>query len=157
MNSIKEKSLSAGKYVDNKYVDTVVSHYKKERWVQNSERIGKDDSLSAWFSVKELEEFIEKGKQHGADGIKMYFGAYAEDNTIKPALAGRQTIVLVATKQKETSKGVVNKNIYFAGKSAPQILAYDGLKICPPYCLYGLENQVGVTIVDRAEKGFSII
>src|ERR1700712_1583613 len=103
MMTIEKKSLKVGKYVNTAHVDKVISTYKKERWVHNTKRIGKEDSLSGWDSVEELEGFIENIKQHGADGIKMYFAAYPSDYTETPEYAGRQTIVLVATKSKETA------------------------------------------------------
>ena len=162
MITIQEKSLSVGKYVDNAHVDTVIRTYKHERWVQNSERIGKEDSLSAWYSVEELEQFISKAKEHGADGIKFYFAAYPENYAENPNYAGRQTIVLVGTKSKKTSKGIANKDIYINSNGEHQILAYNFAKICPPLCVgfgdgaSGL-GEIGVTIVDRGEKGLTMI
>ena len=75
MITIEKKSLKVGKYVNTEHVDTVVRNYKQERWVYNSERIGKEDSLSGWYSIEEMEEFIERAKQSGGDGISIYFGA----------------------------------------------------------------------------------
>ena len=69
MITIEKKSLKVGEYVDTKHVDEVIRTYKQERWIHNSKRIGKEDSLSGWYSVEELEEFIETIKDHGADGI----------------------------------------------------------------------------------------
>jgi hypothetical protein len=40
--------------------------------------LGKEDSLSAWWSIEELEDFITEAKTHGADGVKFYFGAYGK-------------------------------------------------------------------------------
>jgi hypothetical protein len=157
MNSIQKKSLSVGKYVNNDHVDLVIRTYKKERWVQNSERIGKEDSLSAWYSVEELEGFLETSKLHGADGVRLYFAAYPENFNEKPDFAGRQTLVLVATKRKETPLGTMDKDIYITGGKEPQILAYNLSRICPPLCVNSVENQIGITLVDRGEKGLSMI
>ncbi|MBL0134910.1 MAG: hypothetical protein IPP79_13430 [Chitinophagaceae bacterium] len=44
------KSRTVGKFVDSKHTDNVIRNYKQERWVQNSKHIGKEDSLSAWYS-----------------------------------------------------------------------------------------------------------
>jgi hypothetical protein len=46
MITIEKKSLNVGKYVDTKHVDSAIKTYKKERWIHNSKRIGKEDSLS---------------------------------------------------------------------------------------------------------------
>src|SRR5687767_15217581 len=109
MITVEKNPISVGKYVDTKHVDTVIREYKQERWAQNTERIGKEDSLSVWWSIEELENFIAHAKDNGADGLKMYFAAYPENYTGEPLYAGRQTIVMVPTKVKETKNGPANK------------------------------------------------
>jgi hypothetical protein len=168
MTTIQKKSLKVGRYVDTNHVDTVIRNYKRERWVHNSEHIGKEDSLSVWYSVEELEEFIQKIKNHGGDGIKMYFGAYSENYDVRPEYSSRQTIVMVATRSKETETGVANKDLYV---NPGQILAYNMGGVCPPTCSSGGTNKpsgpgdssgddwggIGVTIVDRGPKGFTVV
>lgn len=158
MLTIQKKSVSVGKYVDTHHVDTTVRNYKQERWVRNSKHIGKEDSLSVWYSVEELEEFIQKIKLHGADGIKFYFGAYPTEFPEKPEYAGRQTIVLVATKTKETENGVIDKDIHINTGKGTSILAYNVGKVCPPYCSTVFEpDGVGITIVDKGADGMAIL
>ena len=166
MITSQEKSLNVGKYVDNQHVDTVIRTYKQERWVHNSDRIGKEDSLSAWYSVEEIENFLEVAKQHGADGLKIYFAAYPEDFTEVPEYAGRQTVVLVGTKRKLSSIGTdVDKDIYVNSEKGSQILAYNMSRICPPFCggskddgtLPDFGEGLGITIVDRKDQGLVII
>jgi hypothetical protein len=168
MTTIQKKSLKVGRYVDTNHVDTVIRNYKRERWVHNSEHIGKEDSLSVWYSVEELEEFIQKIKNHGGDGIKMYFGAYSDNYDVRPEYSSRQTIVMVATRSKETETGVANKDLYV---NPGQILAYNMGGVCPPTCSSGGTNKpsgpgdssaddwggIGVTIVDRGPKGFTVV
>ena len=79
MLTIEKKSVKAGKLVNTKHVDTVIKNYKQERWVHNSKRLGKEDSLSVWYSLEELEEFMELIKTHGGDGVRLYFGAYDKE------------------------------------------------------------------------------
>ena len=62
MLTIQKKSLKVGKFVNTEHVDTVIRNYKQERWVHNTERLGKEDSLSVWHSIEELEELIAKPK-----------------------------------------------------------------------------------------------
>lgn len=160
MITTEKKSLKVGKYVDTAHVDSVIRTYKQERWVHNSDRLGKEDSLSAWYSVEELEEFIDTIKQHGADGIKIYFGAYPENFEEVPEYAGRQTVVLVATKQKTSGNGVLtDKDIYVNTESGSQILAYNMSKICPPFCGTKEEGTggLGITIVDRKDQGLTVV
>ncbi len=157
MTTIQKKSLQVGKQVDSKHVNTVIKNYKQERWVHNSKRLGKEDSLSVWYSIEELEEFIAKSKDQGADGIKMYFGAYDKDYKEQPLYAGRQTIALVATRQKETPTGLTNKDVYINTESGSTILGWNAGSLCPPYCGgKGDFGDIGITIIDKGDEGFVI-
>lgn len=156
MYKTQTKSIKAGKLVNTEHVNNIISNYKKERWAQNSRHIGKEDSLSVWYSVEELEEFLEKVKEHGGDGIKMYFGAYDKEHAPKPLYADRQTIVLVATKTKETAEGQVNKDLYISEEERTTILAYNVGNICPPFCQQNGEG-IGITIVDKGNEGIVIV
>jgi hypothetical protein len=161
MTIIEKKPLRVGKVVNTKHVDTVIRNYKQERWIHNSNRLGKEDSLSVWYSVEELEEFLQTVKSHGGTGIKMYFGAYDKDYTEQPLYAGRQTVVLVATKQKETENGgEVRKDIYINSEKGNTILAYNAGSICPPFCREfgeGGFGDIGITILDKGEEGLTIM
>lgn len=165
MLTIEKKSLRVGKYVSTEHVDTVIKTYKQERWAHNSERIGKEDSLSVWYSIEELEEFMANARENGGDGIRFYFAAYPENYTEKAGFAGRQTLVLVATKSKEFETGIANKDIYIQGETGAKILAYNAGSICPPLCKPQPPKpadpddwgNIGVTIVDRGEKGLAVI
>ena len=151
------KSVKAGKLVNTEHVNRVISNYKKERWANNSKHIGKEDSLSVWYSVEELEDFLQMVKANGGDGIKMYFGAYDAAHAPQPLYADRQTVVLVATKVKETLNGEVNKDLYISGEKENTILAYNAGKLCPPYCKpAGDFGDIGITIIDRGEDGMII-
>ena len=156
----QKKSLKVGKYVNTDHVDSLIRTYKKERWVHNTERLGKPDSLSSWYSIEELEEFITTAKQNGADGIKLYFAAYPQDFQKIPDYAGRQTVVLVATRQKETQQGIVNKDVYITGETGAELLAYNVGSLCPPYCGgkgVGPDEGLGIAVIDRKEEGMIII
>lgn len=156
MYKTQTKSVKAGKLVDTEHVNTVISNYKKERWAHNSRHIGKEDSLSVWYSVEELEEFLQMVKEHGGDGIKMYFGAYDKEHAPKPLYADRQTVVLVATKEKETANGRVNKDLYISKEENTTILAYNAGTICPPFCQQNGEG-IGITIIDKGADGIVIV
>ena len=153
MLTIQKKSLKAGKFVNTEHVDSVIKNYKQERWVHNSKRLGKEDSLSVWYSVEELEGFLAKAKEHGSDGIRMYFGAYSQDHAPKALYEGRQTIVMVATRHKETEKGEINKDVYINTEKGTTILAYNVGHLCPPFCGNG---EIGITIIDKGVEGMII-
>ena len=158
MTTIQKKSLKVGKQVNTDHVSAVIRNYKKERWVHNSKRLGKEDSLSIWYSIEELEEFLAMAKDHGADGIKMYFGAYDLDYK-DPLLAGRQTITLVATKNKVTPAGETDKDIYIQTEKGSSILAWNAGRPCPPYCGTkdgGDADDIGITIIDQGKEGIIV-
>jgi len=104
LTKVAKKSVKAGKRVNTKHVDSLIKNYKRQRWVQNSKNLGKEDSLSVWYSLDELMSFMQTAKESGSDGIRLYFGVYDKETTEDPSFEGRQTIVLVATKEKEIEK-----------------------------------------------------
>jgi len=69
MITIEKKSVNVGKYVNRQVVNNFVRSYKQETWVHNSDRIGKEDALSCWYSVEELEMLLEKIKNNGGKHI----------------------------------------------------------------------------------------
>jgi hypothetical protein len=158
----KEKiSVKAGQYVSTEYVDAVVREYKKTRWVQNSERIDKPDTLSVWFSLEDIEGFVNNAKAHGGDGIKFYFAAYPKAYAPKPEHEGRQSVVLVATKSKETETGsIANKDLYITRQGKSTVMAFNKGIIYPPGANVPSEGgmgDLGITIVDKGEKGMELI
>ena len=162
MSSVTKKAVKAGKYVNTGHVDTVIKNYKQERWIHNSKRIGKEDSLSVWYSVEELEDFLATIKQNGGDGVRMYFGTYDAEKAPDPLYAGRQTVVLVATKLKETVFGEANKDLYIQTDKGTNILAYNIGKLCPPFCGNGGTTtgggieEIGISLVDKGD-GFVVV
>ena len=162
MQTITATKNRVGKFVNTAHVDNVIRNYKKERWVHNSERIGKEDSLSGWWSIEEMEDFSAVAKMHGADGLKFYFGAYDADYAENPKYAGRQTLVMVGTKESQTNNGIKNKDVYVQTENGTNILAYNRVKICPPDCgpKTGIPGEgddiLGITVIDRGEKGMLV-
>ena len=161
MLTIEKKSVKVGKLVDTKHVDTVIKNYKKERWVHNSKRIGKEDSLSAWLTIEELEEFLEMIKAQGGDGLRLYWAAYSHDEAPKELYKGRQTVVFVGTKQKVTQTGKINnKDIYVNKEDGDtSILAYNAVNMCPPFCNESEPDDlggIGITIIDKGDEGMMI-
>jgi hypothetical protein len=141
--------------------DTFIREYKQKRWVQNSERIGKPDSLSAWYSIEEMEDFLALAKSNGGNGIRFYYGAFPEDYTAKPEYAGRQTLVMTGTRSRITkSGGIADKDIYLRKNGRVEILSGIIPKGCPPACpppSEGGMGDLGITIVDKGDKGLEIV
>lgn len=161
MVKTQKKSLKVGKLVNSAHVDTAIRNYKKERWVHNSKRLGKEDSLSVWYSLEELQQFFEMAQENGADGVRMYFGAYDADYADQPLYAGRQTIMMVATRNRDTETGNVDKDVYVQTELGTSILAYNAGRICPPVCSglgggFDGDSEIGITIVDRGDDGMIV-
>ena len=166
MLTIERKPLVAQKSASTQYVEKVIRNYKQDRWIQNSEKIGKEDTLSAWWSIEELEGFLEEAKRNGGDGVKFYFGANDADYQEKPEYADRQTLVMVATKQKDgLYGGVANKDIYVRDVNGESnLICNNGGKFCPPSCGVKITTdpdvyspEIGITLVDTADGGMMIV
>ena len=122
-----------GQLTNTSHLNNLVSNYKQHRWLSNSQKLGKPDSLSTWYGLDELQEFLELAKTHNADGIKMFYGVYDKDYHVKE-MAGRQTIILVATRKNEDTPGNFNKAILVNKDGKKEVLAFNFGEICPPYC-----------------------
>lgn len=167
MLTIEKKSLRVGRYVDTNHVSTGIRNYKQERWAQNSERIGKEDSMSLWYSIEEMEEFLATAKKNGANGIRMYFAVYSNDYKATPEYAGRQTMVMVASKAKRTEKGIESRDVYVGTETGSTILAYNAASMCPPFNCPpagkggGIADAddwgIGTTLIDCGDNGVLIV
>ena len=71
--------------------------------------IGKEDANAVWYSIEELENYINyvktKGVENGIEvnGIRFYIGVYPEDGVKYKEKAGLTTIFLSPTKKKTSS------------------------------------------------------
>ena len=136
MNTIAKKSVNAAKFVSKDEMNVMTSAYKQDRWAANTEVLGRADSLSIWYTVEELENFLENVKANGGNGVRIHFGVYPEGYR-KPELVGMQTVVLVANRSKDGSLENA-KELMVNTNGRPGILALDGPIPCPPYCGLGL-------------------
>jgi hypothetical protein len=161
MITLQKKLVNVSKDAKTVEADTLIREYKQSRWTSNSDRIGKPDSLSAMYSIEEMENFLALAKSHGGDGIKFYYGAYPEDYSPKAEYAGRQTLVMVATKSKITEMGsIANKDIYYSQNGVTKILSGGNPLTCPPYCpppSEGGMGDLGITLIDKGDKGMEIV
>jgi hypothetical protein len=155
-NYVKHK-----KNTSTEHADTLIREYKQKRWVQNSQRIGKPDSLSAWYSIEEMENFLDLAKSNGGNGIRFYYGAFPEYYVEKPEYAGRQTLVMIATKSRISKEGLVaDKDIYVRKNGRIKILSGTLPKGCPPACpppSEGGMGDLGITIIDKGDRGMEIV
>lgn len=79
--------------------------YHNERAPLITSNIGKDDATAVWYSIEELENYINyvktQGSEKGIDvtGIRMYMGVYPTDTSYGEK-SGLTTIFLSPTKKK---------------------------------------------------------
>lgn len=167
MNVIEQKSVSAEKsvsvsqYVTKQTVETFISSYKQKTWIHNTARIGKEDALSSWYSVEELEALLENIKVHGGNGVRMHFGIYPEGYAGESELSGRQALVMVGTRSSDGTART-SKELYIGGEK--KLLAFVGMHPCPAYCPFpvppsnGQQPPLARTLVDLGDdKGFSVV
>jgi hypothetical protein len=113
-----------------------------------------------FYSIEELEEFLQKAKEAGANGVSVHFGVYPENFNEREGYAGKQTTVFVATDRQETATGITHKNIYHETNKGKQLLAYN-MGQWPPGS--GVETEydsdwgLGITIIDKGDKGMIVI
>jgi hypothetical protein len=154
MNTIEKKSVNAGKFVSKLEVDTLITSYKQERWAANSDRIGKADSLSVWFTVEEVEAFLAAVKTNGGDGVRFHFGVHNADNATEPEFEGRQTLVMIGNRSSDGSYSS-SKELYSNKNGKPEIVALAGGTMCPPFCGSGTLGKASLIV--RGDNGMEII
>ena len=133
MTTTTSAPAKKGQFASSEHVNELVGNYKKHRWLDNSNKLGKPDALSTWFGLEELQNFLKEAAENMADGIKMFYGVYPPDYHDE-LIAGRQTIVLVATRKAENHPGARNKAIMVNKKGVKTLLAFNFGETCPPFC-----------------------
>ena len=154
MNTIEKKSVNAGKFVTKQEVDTLITSYKQERWAANSDRLGKADSLSVWFTVEEVEAFLAAVKANGGNGVRFHFGVHNADNATEPEFEGRQTLVMIGNRSSDGSYSS-SKELYSNKNGKPEIVALAGGTMCPPFCGSGTLGKASLIV--RGDNGMEII
>lgn len=157
MSTIEKKAVEAGKFVNAAHVDNLIRTYKKERWLQNSERLGKDDTLDIWYSLEGLEEFIQMAKLNGSNGVRVCFGVYDENNAPKAGMEGKQTVAFVATRCEEGGEVPVLKDLYMEKNGKASLVAFNTSQGWPwgPAATDG--DSLGALIVTNKDKGLMVI
>lgn len=154
MNTIEKKSVNAGKRATKQEVDTLISTYKQERWATNSDNLGKADSLSVWFTVEEVEAFLQTVKENGGNGVRFHFGVFNADNATQAEFEGRQTIVMIGNRSADGTYGS-SKELYSNKNGKPEIVALSGGILCPPFCGGGGLGKASLIV--RGDNNLEII
>ena len=111
---IEVKHEEPKQLISNDVAKQLNDHYNTSRHKVISESINKEDANSAWYSLKELENYIYyikkegKNKGYNVDGIRFYLGAYPNNPQEYNNKANMTTIFLTPTGKKiEVQKGSV--------------------------------------------------
>ena len=110
----------------------MITTYKQERWAANSDRLGKADSLSVWFTVEEVEAFLAAVKSNGGNGVRFHFGVHNAENATEPEFEGRQTLVMIGNRSSDGSYGT-SKELYSNKNGKPEIVALAGRNNVPAF------------------------
>jgi len=127
-------------------MDAITTAYKQDRWAENSDRLGKADSLSVWLTVDELEGFLERVKSRGGNGVRIHFGVYGEGYKI-PEQVGMQTVVLVGNRSKDGS--LENAKQIISGNEGE---IYLPAPVCPPFCGSGGGGKGKAALIVRNDN-----
>lgn len=125
---------TAGAFVEQEYADELKKNYREQRYSYNNELIGKSDSLSVTFGIKEIEEFVVLIDQHRGDGIRFYYGAYPDYYEEMPEYSSMQTLVVVGIKQLKTTEGWMIKDMILTEDGNVIKNSLNMGSLCPPYC-----------------------
>lgn len=159
MSTIVKKSVNEGYYITKKEMDELTTAYKQQRWADNSDRLGKSDSMSVWLSVEEVENFLERVKNNGGNGIRLHFAVHGNDCLV-PEQSGMQTVVMVANRSKDGTLQNA-KELYADHNGNPELVAYLPMPICPPMCGGGLGKATPgmgkATLIVRKDDSMEVI
>lgn len=105
--------------------------------------IGKDETKSAWYSLEQFEQVMREMYYQNADGLRIYFGAYPEND---PEYGGQLTIIFVPTRRDVyTGKHkdvIIDDDPSFGERpdhenemNAELFKGLDTFGLCPPTCI----------------------
>ncbi len=92
--------------INNNLASDLSARYSEKRSGLILADIGKEDASAVWYSIEELENYINyvkcEGTEKGIDvtGVRFYMGVYPNDSTTYHEKAGLTTIFLSPTKKR---------------------------------------------------------
>ena len=131
-----------GIFISKEEVNQRVKNYLGQKHPILSKAIDGQETKSAWYSLEQFEELMREMYYLNADGMRIYFGAYAKED---PNYPGMLTVIFVPTHfNPSTGKHadiVIDDDQNFAKRrEVPPALVrqvaknLDTLGLCPPAC-----------------------
>lgn len=128
--------------ITSEFAKQLNQEYIKERANLKAKINGEEDANAVWYSLEELENYInyikEEGESKGIEvtGIRFYFGVYPK-NTEEKGKAGKTTIFLTPTKKNDVD-GVMRMVVMEENADATEIEPMNyGTMGNPPKLEYG--------------------
>lgn len=133
-----------GTFIFKEEVNKRVTNYLNLKHPVLSNALGREDSKSAWYSLDQFEELMREMYYLNADGVRIYFGAYDNNDPNYPGMltvifvptylnedTGKHTDVVIDDEQDFTQR-CDSKTAVSMTRSIPKNL--DTLGLCPPSC-----------------------
>jgi hypothetical protein len=133
-------------FVGKATVNDRVKNYHESKLKVLSEKLGRPDTTSGWYSLREFEELVKEMYYLHADGLRVYFGAYPDDDLLYP---GQLTIIFVPTfynAETDSHEDIaIDDTANFSDRAArtesnkmrgttEEEKSIDTLALCPPFC-----------------------
>jgi len=129
-------------FIDKTEVNIRVKNFMEHKHGLLTTAIGKNESKSAWYSLEQFEQVMRELYYQNADGMRIYFGAYPDDNS---DYARQLTIIFVPTFYNEnTGKHtdiIIDDDESFGDRGEPLEMQsmsirknLDTFGLCPPSC-----------------------
>jgi hypothetical protein len=142
-------------FVTKEVVNERVKNYLAGKHIALSTALGRDDSKAAWYSLEQLEELMREMYYQNADGLRIYFGAYNNEDNEYP---GQLTVMFVPTFRDEATgkntdiiiEDYDDYGIRSAAQESTKEKKYlDTIGLCPPSCL---ENELSYPYDDTTQQ-----
>jgi hypothetical protein len=146
--------------MDINYAKGVALNYKNDQWQYINAHFpqGKTDARTAWFSIADLQNFINQllVLNPNTSGIRIYYGAHSAEfpNPNQPGTDGMHTVLLIPTILRNDN---VNHDFDAATGSSdfsqlPAITAMEHADLIPPPCNAPEYSSVGANFMDFVDQ-----
>jgi hypothetical protein len=94
-------------YVGKKLTRERIGRYAKNKHILLSEKLGKPDTKSVWYTKEHITQLLEEMNHAGADGLRIHLGEYGENDTY----SGQSCLLMVMTKPGTQNGGHIDITI----------------------------------------------
>ena len=124
-------------YVGSKLTKERIARYKNNKHVLLSEKLGKPDTKSVWYTKEHITKLLEEMDHANANGLRIYFGEYGHEEKYN----GQLCLLMVMTKFEEktglSGDITIEDAIDFTARSLDDSGTVRDFNVgspCPPIC-----------------------